>query len=156
MDEIRVGNPGFTPCASNAGNMTIPQNIAPPIRFKPPSIHPAIVALSSSLVKSPTRAAGLIVSSALMMPGSTKDTHMGAVLKNPVGSVNVDRPVAGRVHAQATINVVLTVCGGNIKLLPIRGKEVLYFLKGKRLGNGHVCVKFINSVHGYIPSNKGG
>lgn len=79
MDEIRVGNPGFTPCASNAGNMTIPQNIAPPTRFNAPSIQPAIVALSSSLVKSPTRAAGLIVSSALMMPGSTKDTHMGAV-----------------------------------------------------------------------------
>lgn len=89
MDEIRVGNPGFTPCASNAGKMTIPQNIAPPTRFNAPSIQPAIVALSSSLVKSPTRAAGLIVSSALMMPGSTKDTHMGAVLKNPVGSVNM-------------------------------------------------------------------
>ena len=107
MDEIRVGNPGFTPCASNAGKMTIPQNIVPPTMFNAPSIQPAIVAISSSLVKSPIRAAGLIVSSALMMPGSTKDTHMGAVLKNPVGSVNMftnSTYIGGHLFIQGSIH----------------------------------------------------
>lgn len=89
MKDIAVGNPGFTPCAANAGVTIIPQNIEPTANALKPNIHAVIIAVSSFLVVMPRMAAVVMTSRALIAPGSMKDTHIGAVLKNPVGSENM-------------------------------------------------------------------